>query len=83
MDSNALDKATWFSTIRPNTNFNVIRTLLVPSDGMLSYLVAQLPAALREGCHSLVIHPSDPATLGDVVLADCFGHAERHLNKNV
>src|SRR6266446_6413067 len=59
-DSNTLDKATWFSTIWPNTNLNVIRTLLVPSDGTLSYLVAQLPAALKEGCHSL-IYPSDPA----------------------
>src|SRR5258708_34770901 len=59
-DSNTLDKATWFLMIWPNTNLNVIQTLLVPSDGMLSYLVAQLPAALKEGCHSLT-HPSDPA----------------------
>ncbi len=60
MDSNTLDKATWFLMIWPNTNLNVTQTLLVPSDGMLSYLVAQLPAALKEGCHSLT-HPSDPA----------------------
>src|SRR5258708_20141288 len=60
MDSNTLDKATWFLMIWPNTNLNVTQTLVLPPDGMLYYLVAQLRAAGKEGCHSLR-GPSDPA----------------------